>query len=216
MKMNNYTLGLDMGVASLGWACVSTEDQTIDSGVRIFPAGIDKFGTGKDTHLNQERRKARGARRRNSRKAKRRQLIRTILSDLRWIPDEESEIQDWENLDVYELRHHALSEKITLQELGRIILHLNQRRGFLSLRKSEVDAAEGDEKKQLEGMLGDISRLEKDIKESGHQTLGNYLFHVYRDEGITVRIRGRHIRRQMLYNEFSLIWESQKKGSSSI
>ncbi|MBK1835629.1 type II CRISPR RNA-guided endonuclease Cas9 [Roseibacillus ishigakijimensis] len=213
--MKNYVIGLDMGVASIGWACLSKEDKEIDSGVRIFPAGIDKFGTGKDTHLNQKRRKARTARRRASRKSKRKQLIRQLLTELGWIPTTAKELQQWENLDVYELRHRALSEKITLPELARIILHLNQRRGFLSLRKSEVDAAEGDDKKKLEGMLGAISRLQDEIDSANHQTLGNHLYHLRAREGgehgNIIRLRARHIRRSMLHHEFSLIWETQAK-----
>ena len=215
----NYTLGLDMGVASLGWAVISQEDQFIDSGVRIFPAGIDKFGTGKDTHLNQERRKARGARRRVTRKAKRRIMVRELLTQLGWIPSAADQLQDWENLNVYEIRSHALTEKISLQELARIILHLNQRRGFLSLRKSELDAAEGEEKKDLEGMKGEMDSLQAEIEATfanpKERTLGNYLNHLREEEGgdhgNLIRLRSRHIRRDMLHHEFSLIWQEQSK-----
>jgi hypothetical protein len=141
-----YTLGLDMGVASLGWAVLSDDNQFIESGVRIFPAGIDKFGTGKDTHLN-------------------------------------------------------------------------QRRGFLSLRKSEVEAAEGEDKKKLEGMLGAMETLQDTIDatfpNTSDRTLGNYLHHLRQKEGGThgnlIRLRARHIRRDMLHHEFSLIWEEQSK-----
>ncbi len=204
-----------MGVSSLGWAVLSEKDHFIDSGVRIFPAGIDKFGTGKDTHLNQERRKARTARRRISRRAKRKQLIRHILTDLDWIPEDPNELQDWENLDVYQLRSLALTQKISLPEIARIILHLNQRRGFLSLRKSEIDAAEGDDKKKLEGMLGEINDLQNKIDQANHQTLGNHLYQIQLQDGGThgnlIRLRARHIQREMLHHEFSLIWEEQSK-----
>jgi len=220
----NYTLGLDMGVASLGWAVISQKDNFIDSGVRIFPAGIDKFGTGKDTHLNQQRRKARGARRRVTRKAQRKILIRKILTELNWVPSESEPLQNWEQLDVYELRHHALREKITLQEFARIILHLNQRRGFLSLRKSEVDAAEGEDKKKLEGMLGEMNTLQEEINatfsDASDRTLGNYLHHLRNleggEHGNHIRLRARHIRRDMLHHEFSLIWAEQRPSCNNL
>ncbi|MGJ8696046.1 MAG: type II CRISPR RNA-guided endonuclease Cas9 [Verrucomicrobiaceae bacterium] len=219
-----YTLGLDMGVASLGWAVISEDKQFIDSGVRIFPAGIDKFGTGKDTHLNQERRKARGARRRVTRKAKRRIMIRELLTQLGWIPSDPNHLQDWENLDIYQLRSRALTEKITLQEFARIILHLNQRRGFLSLRKSELDAAEGEEKKTLEGMKGEMESLQASIESTFNdpkeRTLGNYLHHLRQKNGGAhgnlIRLRSRHIRRDMLHHEFSLIWEEQSRHHSEL
>ena len=102
--MNNYTLGLDMGVASLGWACISIDDEEIDSGVRIFPAGLDNFNSAKEKHPNQDRRLARSMRRRIRRKAERKKLIRSILSELGWIPSEPTELKQWEKLDPYDLR----------------------------------------------------------------------------------------------------------------
>lgn len=197
-----------MGVASIGWAVVSTKDQFIDSGVRVFPAGLDNPTSNSPENRNQKRREARGARRRIRRKAERKKLVRSILQELGWMPTEPAELEQWLNLNVYELRSRAIGEKITLQELGRIILHLNQRRGFLSLRKSEETNAD----KETSGMLGEISALQKEIDSSGAKTLGNYLYRIYDKEGIKVRIRARHIRRSMLYDEFSLIWETQAKN----
>lgn len=208
-----------MGVASLGWAVLSEKARFIDSGVRIFPAGIEKFGTGKDTHLNQERRKARTARRRIMRKAKRKELIRQLLTDLQWIPVDPVAVQAWKNLDVYELRSRALREKISLTEFARIMLHLNQRRGFLPLRKSELDAAEGEDKKKLDGMLGELKSLQNKINQTFTDptqcTLGNYLHRLRRikggPHGNLHRLRSRHIQRDMLHHEFSLIWEKQSQ-----
>lgn len=207
VKISDYTLGIDMGVASIGWAVVSTKDRFIDCGVRIFPSGVDNFNSAKEKHPNIDRRTARGMRRRIRRKAERKKLIRGILQDLGWMPTDENQLEDWLNLNVYELRSRAIREEITLEELGRIILHINQRRGFLSLRKSEEANAD----KEAKGMLGEISALQKAIDSTGAKTLGNYLHQIYDKEGITVRIRSRHIRRSMLHDEFSLIWETQAK-----
>jgi CRISPR-associated endonuclease Csn1 len=204
MNYSNYTLGIDMGVASIGWAMVSIAEQQIDSGVRVFPAGIDNFNSGKEKHANVDRRTARTMRRRIRRKAERKKLISQILTELDWIPKDQVQLEIWRRQDIYGLRHRALTEKITLQELARIILHLNQRRGFLSLRKTE-----GETDKDTQGMLGEISALQKEIDDSGHQTLGNHLYHLYQKDGIHIRLRNRHIRRQMLHHEFSLIWEKQ-------
>jgi len=212
--MKEYTLGLDMGVASIGWACVSENEQQIDSGVRVFPAGVDAFNSPKEKHPNLDRRSARGMRRRIRRKAERKALIKTILQRLGWMPSDESEIQAWLGLDVYELRSKAISDKVSLSELGRIILHLNQRRGFLSLRKKDETNAD----KDTSGILGEMTALQKEIDEGDFKTLGNYLHHLYQnDQYVTPngkiakisRLRNRHIRRSMLHHEFSLIWETQ-------
>lgn len=206
MDIKKYTLGIDMGVASLGWAAVSLESKWLDCGVRVFPAGVDNFNSAKEKHPNLDRRAARTMRRRIRRKAERKALICRFLQELGWMPAGGDERDAWYALDVYALRSRAISEKITLSELGRIILHLNQRRGFLSLRKSEVASADNDTK----GMLGSMSELQKEIDASGHRTLGNYLYHVYQEKGISVRLRNRHTRRSMLHHEFSLIWETQR------
>lgn len=195
-----------MGVASIGWAAVSEESKWLDCGVRVFPAGVDNFNSSKEKHPNLDRRAARGMRRRIRRKAERKATICQFLQDLGWMPAEGVERNAWYALNVYELRSRAITEKITLSELGRIILHLNQRRGFLSLRKSETTSAD----KETQGMLGSISELQREIDASGHRTLGNYLYHLYREKGLSVRLRNRHTRRSMLYDEFSLIWETQQ------
>jgi CRISPR-associated endonuclease Csn1 len=39
----SYTLGLDIGSASIGWALVDEEGkQIINAGVRVFPEGVDR------------------------------------------------------------------------------------------------------------------------------------------------------------------------------
>ncbi len=128
------------------------------------------------------------------------------------MPSDPSGQQAWHALDVYELRSRAISQQITLPELGRIILHLNQRRGFLSLRKSEKTTAD----KEAQGMLASINALQREIDASGHRTLGNFLYHLHRDKGIAIRLRNRHTRRSMLHEEFALIWETQSAFHSEL
>ena len=201
-----YTLGLDLGANSIGWCVLDFKNHFIDSGVRVFPAGLDQFNSGKEEHPNQSRRLNRGIRRSTKRKAKIKKQLRIALRELNWIPKEEKECKVWERLNVYELRNQAIREKIELNELGRILLHFAQRRGFLSLRKSD----EGNDK-QSKGMLGAISELENTIKASGKQTLGAYLYELYKENAENIRIRKRHIRRKMIYDEFDAIWEFQKQ-----
>lgn len=208
-KLTGYTLGLDMGVASIGWAVTENASNFIDAGVRIFPAGIDNFGTSKQTHLNQVRRAKRGSRRLCERKSKRLTLLRNILTKLGWMPLEAQALETWTQQDVYLLRSRAISEKLTLSEIGRIIYHLNQRRGFLSLRKNEAKSKSGKEADELKGMLGEIEQLKCAIQTGGYKTLGNYLHHIYQKSDGQERLRKRHTLRSMIYDEFSLIWQTQ-------
>lgn len=53
-------------------------------------------------------------------------------------------LNDW---IIYYLRTKALNEKITLEELARILYHFNQRRGFRSSRKENKQLDENEEKR---------------------------------------------------------------------
>ncbi len=63
-----YILGLDLGVASIGWAVLGLDaddrpDRIVKTGVRIFEAGKEGVGGTKEEPRNQKRRQARAARR---------------------------------------------------------------------------------------------------------------------------------------------------------
>ena len=65
MQTENYTLGLDIGIASVGWSLIG-EKRIIDLGVRAF----DKAETAKEgDSLNKVRRDSRLMRRRLYRRA---------------------------------------------------------------------------------------------------------------------------------------------------
>jgi CRISPR-associated endonuclease Csn1 len=101
-------------------------------------------------------------------------------------------------LDPYALRRRAINEKLEPFEIGRVLLHLNQRRGFLSnARKDKAD-------KEVKGMLHEINELAGAM---GERTLGQHLAELHDDPH--VRLRGKHTRRQMLLNEFDRIWKAQ-------
>lgn len=67
--------------------------------------------------------------------------IETLLqAKIAFKPKDDTKIyNDW---IIYFLRNKALSEKITLQELARILYHFNQRRGFKSGRKDNKEVKE--------------------------------------------------------------------------
>lgn len=104
------------------------------------------------------------------------------------------------DLDPYVLRCRAIHEQLEPYEIGRVLLHLNQRRGFLSNRKKD----RGD--KEVKGMLAEISQLQGEM---GDRTLGDYLAELRQDPH--TRVRGRHTHRAMLAEEFDRIWQAQAK-----
>ncbi|MBQ9259206.1 MAG: hypothetical protein IJ187_05085, partial [Neisseriaceae bacterium] len=88
-QQHNYIIGLDLGIASVGWACVAVDIFTdkdgkeqaqpiglIDCGVRCFSAAeVPKTGES----LNAARRAARSQRRTIKRRASRMREVRKLL-----------------------------------------------------------------------------------------------------------------------------------------
>ena len=84
-------------------------------------------------------------------------------------PDGIAEQKKLEALDPFVLRQKAVNEKISLPELGRVLFHLNQRRGFKSNRKSDGKESESGKIKLA------VQALETQLAEQGCRTYGEYL-----------------------------------------
>ncbi len=210
------TLGLDIGTTSIGWCIMEDKSRIVRSGVRIFPVGVqeDKYAKSSvEESKNGARRTARGIRRGYDRYKLRRKQLRRVLLELNMLP-ERLEMPSARAL--YELRVRGLDEKLTLKEIGRVLLHLNQRRGFLSNRK----AMKEDEKERSEIKL-QMNALKQKVADLGFRTLGEYFVSLYKanesvenwhnpDEPIE-RLRKRFIHRSMYEEEFEAIWKTQSK-----
>lgn len=200
--MNNFTLGLDLGTSSIGWAILghngNDEHQSVTGcGVRIFQEVTDAKTK---TPKNQARRNARSSRRLISRRKMRRNSLLNLLVQKRLLPEDAVErekfFSDNKQFDPYQLRKKALNDKLTTHELGRVLYHLNQRRGFQSNRKTK-SKDEGEVKTA-------ILSLRQDIEASGCRTLGEYL------AGQSKK-RERYTDRAMYQEEFEKIWKEQQK-----
>ena len=165
--MANLTLGLDIGPNSIGWSLVDQEVGKIHaSGVRVFPEGVDRDQQGGEKSKSQSRRDARAIRRQIQRRVRRRQLLRHELGASRLLPQDSESLEKLLARNPYQLRDCAVNGKISLHELGRIILHLGQRRGYKSNRKADKKE---DSKKG--GILDEMNELAGKI---GEGTLGSY------------------------------------------
>jgi len=198
-----YRLGLDLGPTSIGWALVNIEKdmetKLLDAGVRVFPEGVDRDTKGLEKSKNETRRMARGARRQKERRRRRKKKLAGILKRAQLWPIHPEELKTVFQADPYELRARGLDEKLSPFELGRVLYHLNQRRGFKSNRKSGKSKEDG---KVMQG----ITELETRINQSGARTLGEYFYKVKACE----RIRNHYTRREKYQKEFDAIWEKQK------
>jgi CRISPR-associated endonuclease Csn1 len=206
--MGSITLGLDLGSNSIGWTIIDREAQRIiAAGVRVFPEGVDAFDTAKEKSRTQERRIKRGMRRQIARRARRKRVLRMILSAHKLLPADANQQTAVLAMEPYLLRARGLDHPLSPFELGRVLFHLGVRRGFLSNSKSDKSKA-----KETSDMLKEISELEAQIQNAGHRTLGEHIASLVAKPGEKplIRIRSKHTRRDMLRREFDLLWAAQR------
>ncbi len=95
MRGQRYILGLDLGVASIGWAALSIDEEggpagIIKTGIRLFDmmgdTQPDTYSSGMDASPTEERRAARLRRRQVQRHAKRRKRIFILLQKYGLLP----------------------------------------------------------------------------------------------------------------------------------
>ena len=227
-------LGLDLGTNSIGWALIDDKlNKIIGMGSRIFPVGVDNLGDGEgELSKNASRTGARGTRRQFFRRRLRKRVLLKELASLNMCPLSNEDFENWKTtkkfptqeltswfaLNPYELRHRALNEKLSFEEIGRVFYHLIQRRGFLSNSRSagkdDGTIFKGNAK---EGKIG-IDETREQIE---NKTLGSYFYEIAPKENQPFvdgleRIRNRYTTRQMYVDEFEQIWEHQKVYHSNL
>ena len=217
-----YTLGLDIGIASVGWAVL---ENNIDGepikierlGVRIFDkAEQPKTGAS----LAEPRREARGQRRTIRRRRHRKDRIKQLIQQNDIMTRVEMaqmfEHSQFET-SVYELRVQALERALTKQEFVRVLIHLAQRRGYKSNSKSEE--AKDKENGKVKSA---ISENKKCMEENGYRTIGEMLLNDDRfwecnPDGTKIFVPHNHpddyrttVERSMVEDEIRLIFSRQR------
>ena len=124
-----YILGLDIGVASVGYAIIDENYNVLISGVRLF-----REGTAEE---NVARRGFRSSRRSMRRSRHRLDRLKEILSSALGV----SGNQSYTNL--YEIRVRGLSNKLSPDELIAAIIQLAKHRGIFYLSPEDLAAEDG-------------------------------------------------------------------------
>ena len=132
----DFRLGLDIGIASVGWCLLDNEDRIMNAGVRLFPEA--------KSDENQTRRARRGTRRLLRRRHHRLERVRKLLFEYKIINNENSDFYINE-ITPYELRRKGLYEKLSKRELAIALYHLVKRRGAgdFNIESSNKDEDEG-------------------------------------------------------------------------
>lgn len=165
-----YSLGLDIGVTSVGWAVIDEDKKRIHNlGVRIFErAEHPKDGSS----LAAPRREARSARRRLKRRRQRLNTLKRFFIDKQLLTKEQIESILLRPNDPYQLRVKALDERLTNEELFVALYHLAKRRGYKSNRKVEDETDTASENGRV---LQALKANEALLATKGYRTAGEAL-----------------------------------------
>lgn len=168
-----YAIGLDCGIASVGSAVMELDAN--DEPARIIKLGSRVFDKAENPQtgasLALPRREARGLRRRLRRHTHRIQRIKSLLVREGVITLEQSDTLFCGKLDdIYMLRTKALDEPLTNLEFARVLIHLAQRRGFRSNRKSDA------KDKEAGKLLLAVSDNQILMQEKDYRTVGEMFF----------------------------------------
>lgn len=155
------TFGLDIGIASVGWA-VLAQNQIVDMGVRAFDAAEDKDGKPN----NQTRRGARVSRNRYDMRSWRLKKLTRLLRDVGMLTKPEikhlfsaQHEKNVKHVNPWQLRAEGLSRPLTKQEWAQVIFHVVKHRGFKFFSKSEDPTKSGNEDK---GTTDSAAKAERD------------------------------------------------------
>lgn len=139
-----YRLGLDIGIASVGWCLVNSDDEIIKAGVRIFPEG------GSDE--NQKRRARRGGRRLLRRRQFRLERIKRLLLEFGIIDSLEYDFYE-NGKTPYHFRKKGLYEKLDSREFAVALYHLGKHRGAGEFSIEEKSSSASKEEKGTKEIL---------------------------------------------------------------
>lgn len=176
-------LGLDLGTSSIGWAVVNQaekEDEKssiVKLGVRENPLTVDEKGNfekGKSITTTADRTLKRGMRRNLQRYKQRRDKLKSILIENNIISKDCTLTEDGANstYQTLELRAKAAKEEVTLEELARVFLIINKKRGYKSNRKANNEE---------DGVLIDGMAVARELYSKGI-TPGEYVYELLKSQ----------------------------------
>ncbi|OGG95307.1 MAG: type II CRISPR RNA-guided endonuclease Cas9 [Candidatus Lambdaproteobacteria bacterium RIFOXYD2_FULL_50_16] len=232
--MSKRILGLDLGVASVGWALIEesetseTSGNILGGGSRIFPSVLEAKS---ELPKNAARRLKRAMRRTLNRRQMRRDTLTNVLTRSGLWPESKKDRDQLIVFSPYLFRKTGLDHPLSLFELGRCFLHMNKRRGFLSNRKSKLTGFE-DDARILELIQRDeqadaeatpkkaqknATQEEKDLGavlgeisqlKAAMQVVGARTLGEYLAD--LPKKRGTHTERAMYQHEFEQLWTAQQ------
>ena len=206
-----YTIGLDIGIASIGWAVINNDKNRIeDLGVRTFKKAEEADGKA----LNLARREARGTRRRIRRRAERMKKVKELFVKYNLVTSEELEnlyVIEENTIDVWALRAKGLDKILNRKDWARVLTSIAKRRGYKSNRKTD------EEDKEVGKLSKGTIENKRILEEKGYRTIGEMF---YKDEKFINNKRNKAgtynntVLRAMLIDEIHILFDCQRKYGS--
>ena len=204
--MAQYVFGLDIGIASVGWAVLG-DQRIIDLGVRCF----DKAETAKEGDpLNLTRRQARLLRRRLYRRAWRLTQLARVLKREGLIADAKLFAKAPTYADsAWRLRVEGLDRLLTPLEWARVLYHLCKHRGFHWISKAEEAKADSNKEggRVKQGLKDTAARM----KDKGYRSAAEMVLAEFPDAQRNKRGQyDKALSRVLLGEELALLFERQR------
>lgn len=204
-------LGLDLGVASIGWAIIQEDNDKrsiLGMGCRIIPLDTDdkdEFSKGNKISKNQKRTARRTQRKGYDRYQQRRKKLTELLIDKKMFNAELFALQP---LELWGLRAKAAESPIELTQLGRVLYHLNQKRGYKSSR------ADANLEKKDTDYVAEVKGRHELLKQEG-KTIGQKFFNELQSNQF-FRIKQQVFPREAYLEEFDQIMRVQQKAHGAV
>ncbi len=219
-----YTLGLDVGIASVGWALLA-DDHIIDLGVRCF----DKAETPrKGESLNLARRTARLTRRRLNRRATRLKKLRWLFAceglPTHWMgatPPDDEKSEGWlqdhplskpHRQSPWLLRVEGLERRLDGAEWASVIFHICKHRGFHWVSRADRIKEGMDEKGESGKVKQGLAETERLIESGRYRTAAEMILREFPEAQRNKRDEySKALSRILLDKELSLLFERQRE-----
>lgn len=207
-------LGLDLGSSSIGWAVIEEhskevlsdtepveKDKIIAIGSRIIPLTTDEstqFSKGQALTKNADRTAKRTQRKGYDRYQLRRALL---LEKLSWLGMYNGATLKCSTLELWGLRAKAVTEQLSLLELGRVLCHINQKRGYRTVKSDYGDKKQGDYVQKVVERYRELQELQV--------TVGQFLYNGLKGD-VAFRCKERVYPRDAYVEEYDAIMQNQQ------
>lgn len=212
-------LGLDLGIGSIGWALIETDDnktplQILGMGsriVRLSPDESSGFDKGSGESVCSQRTAMRTARKGQDRYQMRREQLHNRLQTHGMI-DCKNDLNKLPPLELWKLRAEGVTSKLSLYELGRVLMHINQKRGYKHAKSDVGDSRQTEYVEKVNANFREIKEKQQTVGQSFYEKLQHSVAKSHNGKrSVSYRIKDNVFPRQAYVDEVTAILQKQSE-----